>query len=146
MTLYHSTFRRFDASSCKATPVIQLITVFTILITACRTFTLTDVLLLGTLWAFDGLREHSLSWNDKVNAGVKLPECTSASQSPIGVCYGLGFFMLSRCKFDNSIHLLLFYVSPHENNTLCLSVNNHKHKGMVCMKYFWFRCQIIVRH
>jgi hypothetical protein len=26
------------------------------------------------------LREHSLSWNDKVNAGAKLPECTSASQ------------------------------------------------------------------
>ena len=26
-----------------------------------------------------GLREHSLSWNDKVNAGAKLPECTSAS-------------------------------------------------------------------
>jgi len=26
------------------------------------------------------LRERSLSWNDKVNAGAKLPECTSASQ------------------------------------------------------------------
>ncbi|MDD2798537.1 MAG: hypothetical protein PHV20_08095 [Bacteroidales bacterium] len=40
------------------------------------------------LWAFGGhrlggmfhLRERSLSWNDKVNAGAKLPECTSASQ------------------------------------------------------------------
>jgi|GEM_PF-2124596 len=59
MTLYHSTFRWFDASSCKATPVVQLTTVSTILITACRTFTLTDVLLLGTLWAFGGLRERS---------------------------------------------------------------------------------------
>ena len=27
-----------------------------------------------------GLREHSLSWNDKVNAGDKQPKCTSASQ------------------------------------------------------------------
>jgi hypothetical protein len=27
-----------------------------------------------------GLREYSLSWNDKVNAGAKPPECTSASQ------------------------------------------------------------------
>jgi len=27
-----------------------------------------------------GLRERSLSWNDKVNAGAKLPECPSASQ------------------------------------------------------------------
>jgi hypothetical protein len=26
------------------------------------------------------LREHSLSPSDKVNAGAKLPECTSASQ------------------------------------------------------------------
>jgi len=25
------------------------------------------------------LRERSLSWNDKVNAGAKLPECTSAA-------------------------------------------------------------------
>jgi len=32
------------------------------------------------LWAFGGLRERSLSWNDKVNAGAKPPECTSASQ------------------------------------------------------------------
>jgi len=24
-----------------------------------------------------GLRERSLSWNDKVNAGAKLPECTA---------------------------------------------------------------------
>ena len=27
-----------------------------------------------------GLREHSLSWNDKVNAGAKTAKCTSASQ------------------------------------------------------------------
>jgi len=27
-----------------------------------------------------GLREHSLSWNDKVNAGAKTAECTLASQ------------------------------------------------------------------
>jgi hypothetical protein len=26
-----------------------------------------------------GLREHSLSHSDKVNAGAKLPKCTSAS-------------------------------------------------------------------
>jgi len=31
------------------------------------------------LWAFGGLRERSLSPSDKVNAGAKLPECTSAS-------------------------------------------------------------------
>jgi len=37
MALYHSTFRRFDAPSCKVTPVVQLTTVSTILITACRT-------------------------------------------------------------------------------------------------------------
>ena len=29
-----------------------------------------------------GLREHSLSWNDKVNAGAKTAKCTSASQCP----------------------------------------------------------------
>ena len=27
-----------------------------------------------------GLREHLLSWNDKVNAGAKPAKCTSASQ------------------------------------------------------------------
>jgi len=27
-----------------------------------------------------GLREHSLSWNDKVNAGAKTANCTSTSQ------------------------------------------------------------------
>ena len=26
-----------------------------------------------------GLREHSLSWNDKVNAGAKPAKCTSAA-------------------------------------------------------------------
>ena len=26
-----------------------------------------------------GLREHSLSWNDKANAGAKPAKCTSAS-------------------------------------------------------------------
>jgi hypothetical protein len=26
-----------------------------------------------------GLREHSLSWNDKVNAGAKPAKCTEAS-------------------------------------------------------------------
>jgi hypothetical protein len=41
---------------------------------------ITDVLLLGTLWAFGGLRERSLSHSDKVNAGAKPANCTSASQ------------------------------------------------------------------
>jgi len=29
-----------------------------------------------------GLREHSLSWNDKVNAEAKPAKCTSASLCP----------------------------------------------------------------
>jgi hypothetical protein len=45
-----------------------------------QNFILTDVLLLGTPWAFGGLRERSLSWNDKVNAGAEPANCTSASQ------------------------------------------------------------------
>jgi len=46
-----------------------------------------SVFILFLLWqltteamGIGGLREHSLSWNDKVNAGAKLQECTSASQ------------------------------------------------------------------
>ncbi len=37
MALYHSTFRRFDALSCKTTPEVQLTTVSSILVAACRT-------------------------------------------------------------------------------------------------------------
>jgi hypothetical protein len=40
VTLYHSTIWRFDALSCKMTPVVQLTTVSTIFITACRTYLL----------------------------------------------------------------------------------------------------------
>jgi len=91
MTLYHSTFRWFDASSCKATPVVQLTTVSTILITACRT-------LLLPMFCFSAHYGHlavSVTRNvpfagafavrqltDKVNAGAKPPECTSASLCP----------------------------------------------------------------
>jgi len=34
------------------------------------------------LWVFGGLREHSLSHSDKVNAGAKPPKCTSAANVP----------------------------------------------------------------
>jgi len=37
MALYHSTIWWFNALSCKTTPVVQLTTVSTIFITACRT-------------------------------------------------------------------------------------------------------------
>ncbi|MDD4970621.1 MAG: hypothetical protein PHT07_14440 [Paludibacter sp.] len=32
------------------------------------------------LWAFDGLREHSMSWNDKVNVEAIPVNSTSAKQ------------------------------------------------------------------
>jgi len=37
-------------------------------------------------------REHSLSWNNKVNVGAKLPECTSANQWTTA-CVSSRFFM-----------------------------------------------------
>jgi hypothetical protein len=35
-----------------------------------------------------GLREHSLSWNDKVNAGAKPATCTSAANAHRRVLWG----------------------------------------------------------
>ena len=43
-------------------------------------FLFSNLLLTTEAMGLGGLRERSLSWNDKVNAGAKLPECTSASQ------------------------------------------------------------------
>jgi hypothetical protein len=46
------------------------------------------------------LREHSLSWNDKVNAGANLPKCTSPANAHRCV-------MACSLVFPQSLHSLL---------------------------------------
>jgi hypothetical protein len=54
-----------------------------------------------------GLREHSLSWNDKVNAGAKPAKCTSTANAHRRVLCVRSFLFISRFNFgcDTSFRL-----------------------------------------
>jgi len=44
-----------------------------------------------------GLREHSLSWNDKANAGAKPAGMHVSQPMHIGGCYGLAAWLCIVC-------------------------------------------------
>jgi hypothetical protein len=87
------------------------------------------------------LREHSLSPSDKVNAGAKLPKCTSAANAHRRVLCGRSFLFISRFNFGCGT---IFCLANHFL-VVCQTALSSRNAQNLSFNFFRFSLRCLVK-